>query len=258
MKIVYRRVYAKLRNHTFFSIDEINRAFAEKTREHNQTRQQQKDYCREEHFLAQEKPLLKELPATTFEVKYYTTLRVSPNNCIYLGRDKHFYSVPYQYIGEKAEVVYTRSLVRIYVRGKRVATHQRNLKPGYTTLKEHMGSNHNFYNGRSPEFYIRQAAKHSDVLARLFAVMFERSEYPETQYRRCDGLLSLQRKTDPLVFERVCHYALDNGILSYKSIKNVIDNKAYLFNMAQQDQENRNNIKHVNIRGKRYYWGNNF
>ena len=255
VKIVYRRVYAKLRNHTFFSIDEINRAFAEKTREHNQTRQQQKDYCREEHFLAQEKPLLKELPETTFEVKYYTTLRVSPNNCIYLGRDKHFYSVPYQYIGEKAEVVYTRSLVRIYVRGKRVATHQRNLKPGYTTLKEHMGSNHNFYNGRSPEFYIRQAAKHSDVLARLFAVMFERSEYPETQYRRCDGLLSLQRKTDPLVFERVCHYALDNGILSYKSIKNVIDNKAYLFNMAQQDQENRNNIKHVNIRGKRYYLG---
>ena len=255
VKIVYRRVYAKLRNHTFFSIDEINRAFAEKTREHNQTRQQQKDYCREEHFLAQEKPLLKELPATSFDVKYYTTLRVSPNNCIYLGRDKHFYSVPYQYIGEKAEVVYTRSLVRIYVRGKRVATHQRNLKPGYTTLKEHMGSNHNFYNGRRPEFYIRQAAKHSDVLARLFAVIFERSEYPETQYRRCDGLLSLQRKTDPLVFERVCHYALDNGILSYKSIKNVIDNKAYLFNMAQQDQENRNNIKHVNIRGKRYYLG---
>jgi transposase len=56
VKIVYRRVYAKLRNHTFFSIDEINRAFAEKTREHNQTRQQQKDYCREEHFLAQGTP----------------------------------------------------------------------------------------------------------------------------------------------------------------------------------------------------------
>jgi len=93
------------------------------------------------------------------EVKYYTTLRVSPNNCIYLGRDKHFYSVPYQHIGEKAEVVYTRSLVRIYVRGKRVATHQRNLKPDYTTLKEHMGSNHNFYNGRTPEFYIRLARR---------------------------------------------------------------------------------------------------
>ena len=67
--------------------------------------------------------------------------------------------------------------------------------------------------------------------------------------------MSLQRKTDPHVFERVCHYALDNDILSYKSIKNVIDNKAYLFNPAQQDDENRNNIKHVNIRGKRYYLG---
>jgi transposase len=255
VKIVYRRVYAKLRNHTFFSIEEINRAFAEKTREHNQTRQQQKDYCREEHFLAEEKPLFKELPANPFEVKYYASLTVSPNNCVYLARDKHFYSAPYQYIGEKAEVIYTRSLVRIFVRGECVATHQRDIRAGYTTLKEHMGSNHNFYNSRSPEFYIKQAAKHSDVLAKLFSVMFDRSEFPETQYRRCDGLLSLQRKTDPLVFERVCRYALDNDILSYKSIKNVIDNKAYMLNMAQQEKqnENRNNIRHMNIRGKRYY-----
>ena len=254
VKIVYRRVYAKLRNHTFFSIEEINRAFAEKTREHNQTRQQQKDYCREEHFLAEEKPLLKELPVSPFEVKYYTSLTVSPNNCVYLARDKHFYSAPYQYIGEKAEVIYTRILVRIYVRGECVATHQRDIRVGYTTVKEHMGSNHNFYNNRSPEFYIKQAAKNSDVLAKLFAVMFDRSEYPETQYRRCDGLLSLQRKTDPLVFERVCRYALDNDILSYKSIKNVIDSKVYMLNMAQQDGS-RKNIEHVNIRGKRYYLG---
>lgn len=226
VKIAYRRVYAKLRNHTFFSIEEINRAFFDKVREHNQTRQQQKEYCRQEKFLADEKPLLKELPQNAFEVKYYTRLTVNQNNCVYLGRDKHYYSVPYQHIGEKTEVIYTRTLVRIYVRGACVATHPRTIGFGYTTKKEHMGSAHNFYRNRSPEFYIRQAAKHSDTLAELFSVFFERSEIPETQYRRCDGLLSLRRKTDPVVFERVCRYALDNDILTYQSIKRVIDTNA--------------------------------
>jgi hypothetical protein len=109
----------------------------------------------------------------------------------------------------------------------------------------------------SPEFYIRQAAKHSDTLAELFSVFFERSEIPETQYRRCDGLLSLRRKTDPVVFERVCRYALDNDILTYQSIKRVIDTKAYMQEMAGEADKvgDNKNIKHVNIRGKEYYAG---
>lgn len=256
VKISYRRVYAKLRNHTFFSIEEINAAFAEKTREHNQTRMQQKEYCRQEKFLAEEKPLLGELPAGAFEVKYYASLKINENNCVHLARDKHFYSAPYRHIGEKAEVIYTRSLVRIYVRGECVATHVRSTHPGYTTEKEHMGSSHNFYRDRSPGFYIRQAARRSDTLAELFAAFFEKSEIPETQYRRCDGLLSLQRKTDPVVFEQVCRYALDNGILTYQSIKRVVDTKAYMQDMALEgDPDSGNNIKHVNIRGKKYYAG---
>lgn len=257
VKIAYRRVYAKLRNHTFFSIDEINRAFAEKMREHNQTRQQQKEYCREEKFLADEKPLLGELPKNAFEVKYYTSLTVNDNNCVYLGRDKHHYSVPYRHIGEKAEVIYTRSLVRIYAGGECVATHVRSIRPGYTTEKEHMGSNHNFYKNRSPEFYIRQAAKRSDTLAELFSAFFESPGLPEIQYRKCDGLLSLGRKTDPVVFERVCRYALDNDILSYQSIKRVIDSRVYLLDMAQEGgwEDKHKNIRHINIRGKKYYTG---
>lgn len=256
VKIAYRRVYAKLRNHTFFSIEEVNAAFAEKTREHNQTRMQQKEYCRQEKFLAEEKPLLGELPADAFEVKYYASLKINENNCVHLARDKHFYSAPYRYMGQKAEVVYTRSLVRIYVNRECVATHVRSTRPGYSTEKEHMGSSHNFYRERSPGFYIRQAARRSDTLAELFAAFFEKAEVPETQYRRCDGLLSLQRKTDPVVFERVCRYALDNGILTYQSIKRVIDTKAYMLGMTEEGNPDRdNNIKHVNIRGKKYYAG---
>ena len=120
-----------------------------------------------------------------------------------------------------------------------------------------MGSGHNFYQDRSPAFYIRQAGKHSELLAELIAVIFQRAEVPEVQYKRCDGLLSLQRKTDPAIFEQVCRYALDNDILSYQSIKRVINNKAYLYDVEEekrQDGKNKN-IQHINIRGKKYYAG---
>ncbi|MFA7493499.1 MAG: hypothetical protein WCZ43_08290 [Proteiniphilum sp.] len=75
---------------------------------------------------------------SAFEVKYYTSLKINENNCVHLARDKHFYSAPYRYMGQKAEVIYTRALVRIYVKGECVATHVRSTRPGYTTEKEHM------------------------------------------------------------------------------------------------------------------------
>ena len=120
-----------------------------------------------------------------------------------------------------------------------------------------MGSAHNFYQSRSPEFYIRRAAKFSDMLAELFTAIFKGQEVPEIMYKRCDGLLALQHKTDPVIFERVCRYALENDILTLSSIKKVIDNKAYMHELLQdgvREGINRN-IKHINIRGKEYYTG---
>ena len=250
VKIIYHRVYARLRNETFFSIEELNKALMEKTREHNQTRMQQKDYSRQEKFLAEERQALCPLPEKGFEVKYYTDLRVASNNCIYLGRDKHYYSVPYTYIGQKVSVIYTRSLVQIYAAGQSIAVHQRVSGFGYTTHKEHLCSTHRHYLERSPEYYIQIASKRSVALERLVRCIFDRERIPETVFKRCDGLLSLQRRTDPQLFERACNIALENNMLTYKFIQRIIENKAVYIN------ENINETalpKHDNIRGKEYF-----
>lgn len=55
VKLIYSRVYAKIRNITFFDIHSLNEAIAEKVKAHNQTRMQQKPYCREERFLPRKK-----------------------------------------------------------------------------------------------------------------------------------------------------------------------------------------------------------
>ncbi|MFN8255706.1 MAG: hypothetical protein U0W24_08465 [Bacteroidales bacterium] len=118
VKLIYTRVYAKLRNQLFFDLLSLNEAIKQKIQKHNQTRMQQRDYCREERFLANEKPLLQPLPEDDYEVKYYRNLKLEQNNHICLRCDHHYYSAPFQYIGQEMKVIYTRSIVRIYARSK--------------------------------------------------------------------------------------------------------------------------------------------
>ena len=251
VKLIYNRVYAKLRNQVFFDLDSLNKAIAEKVAEHNQTRMQQKPYCRTERFLAGEKPLLAPLPATRFELKYYSRYKVAQNNHIYLGADKHYYSVPYAHIGKTVEVIYTRSLVRIYHEGALLTAHPRDPRPGrYTTSAEHLCSQHQHYLKRSPEYYLGRARKGGPELARLFKKIFSQDRYPEQLYRSCDGLLALSRKTDPETFARACRLALEHENYSWRFIDNVLKNKM----TGHSEPDDSNQLpKHDNLRGRDYY-----
>jgi len=253
VKTIYQWIYAPLRKRIFFSLEEINTAFAEGIKKYNQTRMQQKEYSREEKFLADEQQKLAPLPEKIFEIKYYADLRVGTNNYIYLGRDKHYYSVPYQYIGEKVAVIYTRTLVQIYCRGQSVAVHQRVQGFGYTTQSEHLCSSHQHYKDRSPQYYIQTAEKRSCILGKFVKLIFEQAQTPETVFKRCDGLLNLQRRTDPFLFDCACQIAIDHNILTYKFIENVIKNRTYLMHQPTLFENQKPLPKHENIRGGNYY-----
>jgi transposase len=154
VKIIYSRIYAKLRNRQFHSLHELNESIAALVLRHNQTRMQIKPYCREEKFLADEKHLLQPLPKTVYEMKFYKEYTVAPNNHICLFKDRHYYSVPYIHVGRKAMVIYTRSTVSIYVNNELVAVHARSYTAGqYTSVKEHLCSNHQHWLSRSPDYY---------------------------------------------------------------------------------------------------------
>ena len=251
VKLAYTRIYAKLRNEVFFCITSLNQAVSTKNKDHVQTRMQQKPYSREECFLANEKHLLRPLPIESFELKYYRQLKVAKNNHIYLGQDKHYYSVPYIHIGAKATVIYTRNMVYIYVAGTQVAVHQRNYSPGgYSTEKQHLCSHHQHYLDRSPEYYLGKAKSRDETFYKLIREVFAQNRHPEQLYRTCDGFFNLQRSTDTDKFSDACNLALEYKNYSYRFLMNVIKN-----NMSgyQQTETEQNLPKHNNIRGKQYY-----
>jgi len=256
VKLIYNRVYAKLRNTTFMSLQQLNGAIAVKLKEHNQTRMQQKGWCREEKFLAEEKQTLAPLPATGFQVKHYCELTAAKNNHIYLTADRHYYSIPYSLIGKKVKVIYTRSMVYIYQSGKQVAVHARSPGVGtYTTVKDHLCSQHRQYRDRSPDYYIGRAKSKSKILHRLVVSVFNQNRYPEQLYKTCDGLLWLAKTTDITTFEKACQIAIDHHNYSYKFIKNILENKM-VGAVGPPDSQNispHQLPEHNNLRGKAHY-----
>jgi transposase len=251
VKLIYNRVYARLRNHTFFDLASLNQAIKEKVRDHNQTRMQQKPYCREEKFLADEKHLLKPLPKDPFVMKFYKELKVAKNNHIYLSQDKHYYSVPYAFIGSMVKVIYTRTMVHIYANGNQVALHIRSYHAGgYTTDKSHLCSQHQHYLDRSPEYYLNKAKLKSETLYQLVQLLFTQKRHPEQLYKSCDGLLSLASKADRNEFQRACEMAIEHQNYTYTFIKNILQNKMTSESKPTQSQPL---PVHQNIRGKEYY-----
>lgn len=253
VKLLYNRVYAPLRNQQFFSLEELNQAIEEKVRKHNQTRMQRKEYCREEAFLAKEKPLLIPLPAEPFQIKHYKELKVAKNNHVYLSDDKHYYSVPHTLIGQKVKLVYTRERVHIYHQRKQVAVHLRSYTPsGYSTVKEHLCSHHQHYLDRSPGYYINRAYRTSKGnFYELVKAIFQQDRHPEQLYKTCDGLFALQRRTNADTFDKACQIALDYKHYSYGFFLNLLKNKA-TENMPSSVVE-KDLPKHDNLRGKQYY-----
>lgn len=252
VKLIYSRVYARLRHMQFFDIHSLNAAIAEKVKAHNQTRMQQKPWSREEKFLAEEKKLLVPLPADRFEIKTYSELTVAKNNHIYLSENKHYYSVPYRLIGSKVKVIYTHSMVYVFSKGKQIAVHIRNYKQGgYTTDKEHLCSQHRQYKDRSPDYYLRLAEKKSAVLKQLMVLIFSQNKYPEQLYKTCEGLFSLHRKAPGDAFERACQIAIDYQNYSYSFIKNILENR--MSEPPTLTSADKPLPKHENLRGKEHY-----
>ncbi|HKK59250.1 MAG TPA: IS21 family transposase [Salinivirga sp.] len=253
VKLIYIRAYAPLRNRKFFDLASLNEAIMEQVKLHNQTRMQQKNYCREEKFLADEKTRLTALPEKSFEIKYYKTLKANTNNHVYITADKHYYSVPYVYIGQKVAVIYTRSLVKIYnKKGDVIAVHARSKIPGrYSTQSDHLCSQHQHYISRSPEYYLEKAKRMNPTLYRLIDLVFKQDRYPEQLYKTCDGLLSLSRKTDPELFRHACETAISFEKYSYMFIKNIIEKNPYQY--TEKEEISKPLPTHKNTRGADYY-----
>jgi transposase len=252
VKIIYSRIYPFVQQQIYYTLDTLNTAILQSLELHNTSAFKGRDYSRRQQFEELEKHTLKSLPQFRYECKQQLLVTVMKNGHVCLGADKHYYSVPYRFIGKKVKLLYTSSQVEVFYKYERIAIHKRAyLKYHYTTSNEHLASAHRYLSEWTPEKFIEEATLiHTDVATYIIAVI-EHKQHPEQAYKSCSGILSLQKKVGNERLANACRRAGSFGIYNYPIVVQILEKK--LDQISEDDKEELPMPEHHNIRGEDYY-----
>jgi transposase len=253
VKIVYHTIYTALHRHIYTTLEDLNTAIKQALEILNNTFFKGRDYSRRQQFEEIERAALHPLPVFRYEFKQQAMVTVMKNGHVCLTVDKHYYSVPYRFIGRKVKILYTSSRIEVYYHYERIACHTRHhRKYHYTTLNEHLASAHRYVSDWTPEKFIEQArAIHEDVAIYIEAVI-ENKQHPEQAYKSCSGILSMARKVGNERLINACRRAYDYAVYNYPIILQILEKN--LDHLNDHDQENLLPMpQHKNIRGSDYY-----
>jgi transposase len=253
VKIVYTRIYAKLRTEQYFTLDELNKAILIALEAHNLTLLKGRNYSRRQQFEEVERQTLAPLPPLRYELKKQLFATVMKNGHVAMSADKHNYSVPFRFIGKKVKIMYSRNTVEIFYNYERIAIHKRTKSPyNYTTEKDHMASTHQFVSDWTPERFLSWAAGiHEDVHLYILKIL-DRRQHPEQAYKSCVGILSFAKKVGNDRLIKACQRALGYGIYNYKTIQTILEKGMDNYDEAEENKQLEMPL-HENIRGEDYY-----
>jgi transposase len=253
VKIVYRRIYTQLSTHTYFTLDALNAAIREALEQLNNAPFKGRSYSRRQQFDDVEKETLQPLPVYRYEFKQQHIVTVMKNGHVCLAVDKHYYSVPYRFIGKKVKIQYTATGVVIYYKYEQIAAHQRQYRNyHYTTTDEHLASAHRYLSEWTPEKFIEQAETIDAEVALYILHVIEHKQHPEQAYKSCTGILNLARKVGNLRLTMACRRAHTYGVYNYPIIVQILEKK--LDALTDEEQQDTHAMpQHQNIRGSDYY-----
>ncbi len=257
VRTVYSRLYAPLRDKTFYSIEQINTAFIPLLESHNEKSFQKRPGSRKSIFEQSEQDLLSPLPSNTFEIKNTTKAKIQKNYHAFLGEDKNFYSVPFKYVGKTTTIVYTRSIVEIYHKAERIAIHNRlntDKQYCYITNEEHQPKAHRIYEKLSAyndQQFMDQANNIGEYTHWAINHILTYQPNQDQAYKSCLGILGLGKRFGNLRLEKACLRCQKVKKVNYRILENMLSK-----NLDKQKNtiiETNIPMDHKNIRGANCY-----
>jgi transposase len=254
VRISYTTIYEPLRERIFTVLEDLNTAIWIALEEHNNRLMKGRPYSRRQMFEEVEKAELQPLPLHRYEVKRKKSATVMKNNYVYLGEDKHYYSVPFIYIGKKVTILYGESDVEIFYRYERIAQHHRSrLSYRYTTIEDHLASKNRFMSEWTPELFLKRAREVGDDTYWYIVRILEKRLHPEQAYRSCQGILIYAKKVGKERLNNACRRGAYFNDYCYMTIKTILERRLDNDNSDLEDDKVRHLPLHDNIRGKTYY-----
>ena len=251
--VVSTFILAALRNRQFLSHQELNEAIRERLYEFNHKPFQKKTGSCASDF-EEEKLFLLPLPEHSFELAVWKVATVQYN--YHISTDKQNYSVPYEYIKQKADVRMTKNTVEVFFGGTRIASHLRLYgRPNqYSTLKTHMPPDHQKYIQWNGERFVSWADKIGSNATAVIRLFLDRYTVEQQGYKSCMALLKLTEKYSPQRLEAACAKAFSfSASPSLKSIQSIL--RSGMDKLPEQESEKVSAPQYGFTRGAGYYEG---
>lgn len=251
VQVVQRWINAALRNHTFFTLAEINAQIRSLLEVLNNRHFKKRPGSRKSLFEVLDQPALKSLPETPFEyATWRSSVVVGPD--YHIPIDGHYYSVPFSLIDSAVEARLTGTTVEIFCKRRRVASHIRSTEKGaFTTDPSHRPIAHQKYANLSSENLTTWGASIGEATRHIVAHLLTSKRHPQLGFKSCLTLQSLARQHGSDRLNAACHRAIDLNSLSVKTIRSLLSRS--LEKEARESMPLKVLPSHENVRGSAYY-----
>lgn len=254
VKLVYQRIYTRLDRLIFTSLHELNTALWQVLIDYN-NQSLRGEESRFKQFEDLEKIELLTLPDLPYEMRHTRVCTVMKNCHVCLAEDKHYYSVPHQYMGKKVKILFNNSTVEVFYKYQKIAGHSRDKRRHkYTTDAEHLTSSQKFVHDWSHDYFVTEGNKISADVGQYMARLMETKTHAEQGFKSCLGILNLARKVGPERMIKACKRATEYEAFNYPTIEDIL--RRNLDNLDPKNEVPENGKMtplHRNIRGKQYY-----
>lgn len=251
VQIAQRWALFALRDRVFTDIAELNqelRALNEKLNDHPFKKL---NGTRRSRFEQGERATLKALPGVEFELcEWKYQVRVGSDYHVEL--EGCFYSVPFQFTGQRVDLRFTATMVEIFLSNRRVALHARLQETGSSsTLAEHRPIAHERVLEGEPKELLQWAGLVGQKAKEMISFHLNDRRDRANGLRAAKRMRELARDFGEARFESTCGYALRSNITSLRAVESILKNEADLRPARSSAPYNR--PTHSNVRGAHYF-----
>jgi len=247
-----RWILARLRNRRFCSLAEANQTIAELVSQINDRPFKKMPGSRRELFEELERPVMRALPASRYEFARWR-LGLKVNIDYHVEADGHYYSVPYQLVGQRVDVRLTATTIEVFHSARRVASHVRSYVRGrHSTDPTHMPESHRRHAEWTPSRIIEWARRTGPATGALAEAILASRPHPEQGYRSCLGIIRLADSYGAERLEAASARALAARALSYRSVESILRHGLDAQPLSEP-RPVRVHPRHTNLRGAHYY-----
>ena len=220
VKIIYTSIFTKIDERVYHDMGSLNAAIAVHLEAHNNppAHRQLRLLSRRQQFETLEKAVLK--PLNPYRYDPMTAKVATVGKTGYVTVDYRYYSVPYKFIGKKVKLLFNRTKVEAYSDHELIAAHDRHFdKQKYIQNEQHLASWHRYPTEWNPEKFIGDAALIGPAVAEYIKKVLARNDYPEKNYRACQGIINFKNRVGGDRLVNACRRADSFNVYNYGIIE---------------------------------------